>query len=370
MKRLILLLIASVLMLSLVGCTLPREGSFEHFTVVDVFSYVFKLAFGPIFKEVPKGLSSDSIPDEHSEDTTSIAFTLIGDIMFTENIQNDLYRAYPEKLKESDLTIANLEFPINPLKGPSGFPHFNGTTEFFERAVLPLHPDILNVANNHCLDQGTEGLYTTMELLKRYKILFTGIKLNSKQYIVLELKAVKIALTGFTYSTNALKDAGDEIVNKLRLNRPCHIEEEIVPLISLVQEMKEKADIVIAILHWGFEYEFSPTENQIYIAHKLIETGADMIIGHHPHVLQDFEYYTGENGRKGLIFYSLGNWTTGMNWLYTRTTAVINVRLDKKGNVLSVETYPFIFEDGKFNPLVEFRDNKFLPDSFKIHSAW
>ncbi|OAA31536.1 hypothetical protein AT15_05535 [Kosmotoga arenicorallina S304] len=370
MKSFTLILVILILMFTLSGCTLPREGSLEHFTVADVLSYIYKLSFGPVVGKLPEEFSNYLIKENPSRDSTPISFTLLGDIMFTVNIKDEIYQEYPERLKESDFTIANLEFPVNSSKPPSGFPHFNGTVEFFEKAVMPLQPDLLNIANNHCLDQGMEGLYSTIELLNAHKIPFVGVELNSKKYIVLERNGVKIAVTGFTYSTNAMEDAGDWIVNKIRLNRPWNIEDEIAPLISLIQEMNEQADIVIVVLHWGFEYEFTPTDNQIFIAHKLVEAGADMIVGHHPHVLQDFEHYMDKKGHTGLIFYSLGNWITGMKQSYTRTTAAAKVFLDSQGKAIGIEVYPFLLEKGRCLPMINVEENVYVPASFKRCSSW
>ncbi|WP_053001261.1 CapA family protein [Kosmotoga pacifica] len=364
----VVLLVVMVLLIS--GCELPREGSLEYFTLSDIFSYMYKLTIGPIFRNLPENFSMEKVTEASHEKNELIFFTLIGDIMFTRDIDVRLYEFYPEVLKDSDLTIANLEFPINPSKGPSGFHRFNGTEEFFDRVVLPLEPDVVNIANNHCLDQGIEGLYSTMEVLEKHGIAYTGVRKESKRYITLECNGIRVAVTGFTFSTNGRKDQGDEMVNRLRLNAYEEVDKEISPLLDIIKKMREEAEIIIIILHWGFEYEYTPTKNQVHIAHTFIDAGADLVIGHHPHVLQDFEYYKSANGHSGMIFYSLGNWTTAMKPVYTRTTAAIRVSLDKDGKVITLDAYPFLYTEGKFVPLKAVESNKYIPRSIKDSSVW
>lgn len=105
---------------------------------------------------------------------------------------------------------------------------------------------------------------------------------------------------------------------------------------------------------------------------KILDEGANVIIGHHPHVLQDFECYTTIDDRKSIVFYSLGNWTTAMNPVYTRTTSVVHLLLSKEGEPLAVKTYPFFFDKKRFSfiPLKDCQENKYIPDSFKKAAVW
>ncbi|MDK2953599.1 MAG: hypothetical protein PWQ27_982 [Kosmotoga sp.] len=82
---------------------------------------------------------------------------------------------------------------------------------------------------------------------------------------------------------------------------------------------------------------------------KILDEGANVIIGHHPHVLQDFECYTTADGRKGIVFYSLGNWTTAMNPVYTKTTSVVKLLLSEEEEPLAVRKYPSFFDKSCFS---------------------
>ena len=142
--------------------------------------------------------------------------------------------------------------------------------------------EFANVANNHSYDYGQQGYKDTIALLEENGIAYG----ESKQRTIFEVAdGLKIGVYSVAgaYNTNGLA----ENIKALK---------------------KEGADIIIACMHWGEEYYYVPNQDQIIIARAAIDAGADIVYGHHPHVLQKIEEY-----KDGIIFYSLGNFSFGGN---------------------------------------------------------
>jgi len=352
MKRAGLLCILVMVLIS--GCTsiyyrIPVEGRLENFTVFDILVWTSKSILGPVrFADSHEtaSLSSDFVP--RPEDT-ALTVSMIGDIMFHPSLMDNpqrLYEYIPEDLFDTDIRFGNLEFPIHPGRPPRGFPRFNGTSEYFAKIVLPMNLNVINLANNHCLDQGIDGLLATAELLENYSIKVLGIKNACDRYILLEIDGLTVAMSGYTFSTNGVFVEGDSIVNRANLNAWNISDANLDDLLRLVDRMSDLADIVIMSLHWGYELELYPRSNQVVIARTLADRGVDLIIGHHPHVLQPVEVYETEDGRLSTIVYSLGNWTTSMHHRATRTTAVMKVALDASGQITELEECSLLLDLG------------------------
>lgn len=188
-----------------------------------------------------------------------------------------------EFLKSADLTFGNLESPL-----VSNCPTIDTGMIFCAdpKAIEGLTKsgfDILGLANNHILNYGQAGLRQTIEILKKENIYPL---LQNKEQIV-EIKGTKFGFLGFdltgTYNQK-------QILEKIK-------------------EEKTRVDILIVSFHWGEEYAKKPSAGQIELAHLAIEGGADLILGHHPHVIQPTEEYEGK-----LIVYSLGNFIFDQPW--------------------------------------------------------
>ncbi|OIO20162.1 MAG: AmmeMemoRadiSam system protein B [Candidatus Magasanikbacteria bacterium CG_4_9_14_0_2_um_filter_41_10] len=143
--------------------------------------------------------------------------------------------------------------------------------------------NMVTLANNHMLDMGRAGVPETEQVLKHSGIDFYGdaYVVSSSSLFYKEIHGKTIAFLGFNDTFNSLNEA---------------------TAIALVEEAKEQSDVVVLNIHWGVEYQESSYPRQQYLAHTFIDHGVDLIIGHHPHVVQEMEIY---NNRP--IFYSLGN---------------------------------------------------------------
>lgn len=235
--------------------------------------------------EVKAELIKEDAPKEAS-------FLFIGDMMLDRNVYSQAKKRnnynFPfEKissfLKEADYAVANLEGPITDNASVS-----NGTdrlTFTFSPKYLPALKDYfsaLNLANNHTLNFGAEGLEATRDYLDKNSIGYFGDPGNDEKELlkIVEENGIKIALVGYHALYN---DKPEKAVEKIKKVRP-------------------QSDFVVILPHWGNEYVKTPAANQKKEARMFIDAGADLIIGTHPHVIETIEEYKGK-----YIFYSLGN---------------------------------------------------------------
>jgi len=226
-----------------------------------------------------------------------ITIIAVGDIMLGRAVNarmqknNDFISPFiltVDYLKSADLTFGNLESPFF-----DNCPITNTGMVFCAdyKAVEGLKSagfDVLNLANNHIYNYGETGLNQTITLLNNNSIHPVG-SLNSHLNDIyhLSIKGTKLAFIGY----NLLSSYKLEEIKKE------------------VGQTKKRVDILILSLHWGNEYQTLPSTAQKEIAHQLVDSGADLIVGHHPHVIQPTEEYNSK-----LILYSLGNFVFDQPW--------------------------------------------------------
>ena len=246
-----------------------------------------------------------SLPKEEEK---NIELLFVGDIMLDRGVKYMVEKygkgdyKFPflkiaDYLKETDILFGNLEGPISD-KGKKVGSIYSFRTE--PQAIEGLKFagfDILSMANNHVFDYGREAMEDSFKRLKESEIEVLGGGFNEKEAcepLIKELKGTKIAFLAFTNLGSPYWSAGKE------KSGICWLEKEKME--EIIQKAKEKADIVVVSLHFGEEYFSTPTEFQVSISHVAIDAGADLIVGHHPHVIQEIERY-----KDGWIAYSLGN---------------------------------------------------------------
>lgn len=222
----------------------------------------------------------------------SVTLLAVGDIMLDRTVLTKTQSAktfdhpfllFDPVFKEYDLRLANLEGPITTFPSVAQTQRFTFT--FSPEFVEPLKKrfDVLSLANNHTDNFGTKGLQQARKFLIDAEIAYFGDPYNTKGLIstVVEKNGFKIAFVGY-----------HELIG---YGLPNVIEE--------VKKLKGTVDVIIVMPHWGVEYDMKkPSTAQKNAAHELIDAGADIIIGAHPHVIQPIEMY-----KDKLIFYSLGN---------------------------------------------------------------
>ena len=252
----------------------------------------------------------------------------------------DSYFTHIQKyLDSSDLNIANMEFTLAG-KPHTGYPTFSAPDEY-ARHIADCGIDIFLTANNHIYDKGGKGLSRTLdiyrELQKNSNIRFTGSASDQTEFesttpLVIEVKGVKIALINATYGTNLGTDRRWPKTNYLN-NRTM--------MENALKVAEAQADITIVLPHWGEEYQLRHNHDQAEKAKWLAENGADIIIGSHPHVVQDAESIV-IDGRKIPVAYSLGNVISNMSAANTQTGLMATVKIIRKING-SVEVLPLEF---------------------------
>ncbi len=231
--------------------------------------------------------------------------TLVGDIfpsnlvytrkfgngsLFLNGIDNNWAERTKDLFADSEIVFGNLEAPLIKDEEYVNNSSFAGSGKF--GAVLKsLGFDVVSIANNHILEQGQEGFFNTQSALQDAKVNYVGVFNDGKSNIVvLEKGGLKFGFAGF----NAIKDIA---------NPNLHADLTLENVIRTLDEMNALGlDYKLVSFHWGNEYINIPSYEQISLAHSVIGYGADVIIGHHPHVIQPIERY-----KKGIIIYSLGN---------------------------------------------------------------
>lgn len=208
----------------------------------------------------------------------------------------------------ADLAFINQETPLGGTElGLSSYPMFNSPQELGEH-LISMGFNLISHANNHVLDARARGLLNTVKFWRAQEgVIMAGIAADEADDTlqILDCKGLRVALLAYTYGTNGLSlPNGSPAVIKL-------IDDDLIKSdLALAQEV---ADIVIVSMHWGVEYQASPNDEQKRLAAMVAESGADIIIGTHPHVLQTAEMLTTADGRRVPVFYSLGNFISAQN---------------------------------------------------------
>ncbi len=238
-------------------------------------------------------------------------------------------------LRAADYAVANLETPLaGPGSGYTGFPLFNAPLEL-ALALRQAGIDLCTTANNHCLDRGWSGLVATLDRLDQLGLAHVGTNrsLAERQTpLVVDLKGVRVAFLAYTESLNGHSPPHEQrayAVNRLDVD-------QVTADAALARLWG--AEIVVALVHWGDEYERRPHPRQTAITRALLESEAvlsrsvDVIIGHHPHVVQPIARARAAVGcNSKYVAYSLGNFLSNQPWRYSDSGLVAYLHLEKSG---------------------------------------
>ena len=230
---------------------------------------------------------------------------------------------FADILKEADYRIGNLECPI----ATSGTPLANKIYSFRAKpATLPVLQgrfDAVSLANNHSGDYGSEAFRETMHHLEQSGIAYFGGGRNLSEAhkpLWISRKDLKIAVLGYNEFKPRSFEAGAD--------HPGIAWSEDSHVIADIRAAKAAgADLIIPFMHWGWEKEGQASERQRQLAHKMIDEGAALVVGSHPHVTQGAETYKGKP-----IIYSLGNFVfDGFDYAAGKRGWLLRLKLDKSG---------------------------------------
>ena len=217
-----------------------------------------------------------------------------------------IYAPIKEIVQNHTIAFVNQEIPLGGVEfGIGAYPSFNGPIEAAQ-ALYETGFNVINLASNHALDKGLKGALASYENIKASG--FTNIigsfpdKEKVQDFCVIEEEGIKIGFLSYSYGTNGIPLPKGQ--------------EQLVPLIDLekikqdIAVISPKCDVLAVSLHWGNEYQTTPSKEQKELAAQLADLGVDLIIGHHPHVLQPVEVVETAAGNKVTCIYSLGNFVS------------------------------------------------------------
>jgi len=206
-----------------------------------------------------------------------------------------------DALSKGDIVFGNLEAVLSK---------FDRRRDKFDQIILRGQPEaisglaaagfnIVALANNHIMQHGQKGLEDTIALLSEKRIGFTGIRIPEKNISnghVIDKKGLKIGFLGYNFRPE-----------QYFTGPPPYVAGDIEIIKADILSFRSFCDLIVLSLHWGDEFIDFPSPDQVALAHELIDSGADIILGHHPHILQGIELYKGR-----IIAYSLGNFLFDM----------------------------------------------------------
>lgn len=301
-------------------------------------------AWAPIVRtdSIPRAATTADLPavDSHAR---PIRLGFVGDLMqYKEQTQDDFHESYARiapYLRSFDLTIGNLEFPVDstlPPRPDPGTHRFNGSTRHLD-AIADAGFDVLQTANNHCFDRGVIGMVRTLEAVESRGMRAVGTARSRDALwagpLLMRVNGLTIAFRAYTQVLNVWADSLGR-----RIEPPPDLPVFVVPFYGWRGQNRERgvtlfqdhvaeahragADFVVALVHWGNDYYARPTAEQRNAGHDLIDAGFDLVVGTHSHVLNGPEVYRGK-----LIAYSMGNFLAHGPNLESRTGAVLQAEV-------------------------------------------
>ena len=288
-----------------------------------------------------KTMQESSSSTETKSEVKTITVTASGDMLYHTPVylsaydgkrydfDNDFEQVKP-LIASADLALGDFEGTINPNKPLGGFPLFNAPIDAVA-SIKDAGFDVIDLAHNHILDTGIEGIKTTAAAFHDQDLATIGVTVDNSGILVKEVNGIKVALLAYAYGFNGLEESltqaeYDTYLKDLSLDK---VEAEI-------KEAESLADITIVMPQSGVEYSLEPTEEQQTVYRKMIDFGADIIFGGHPHVAEPTEIIE-KDGEKKFIIYSMGNllsnqrYETVNNNYWTERGVIPEVEISKEG---------------------------------------
>ncbi len=224
----------------------------------------------------------------------------------------------------ADFGFVNMETPVAPAHSKGSKPFMFDAPVALPQALKVSGIKIVSFANNHVMDQGWAGFAETREHLHDVGLLFAGTGDTAQQGwqpVITEANGIKVGWLGMTRWLNGNRNPDKDDLPHVNFF-PYPGESGGAPgmdeagVIEAVKAARAQCDLLVVSIHWGIEYATAPRPEDVEVAHKILDAGASVIVGHHPHVLQPVETYTTADGRNTVIFYSLGNFLSNQSRTY------------------------------------------------------
>lgn len=277
-------------------------------TLLGVSSYGYYKYYLKDNKQDGKTETKENEPEEKIK-TYNLSLAATGDALLHMSVINDGKQSdgtydfthqlthIKKLLKDYDLAYYNQETPFGgDNKGYKGYPMFNSPSSYGD-AMLDAGFNMVSLATNHTLDQGSNGVINFYNYWKDKDVMYHGIadSVDSRnQYIIKEKNNITYSMLSYTTSTNGIPvpSGKDYLVNVY--------DEETVK--KDIEYLRDKVDVLIVAMHWGVEYTHTPTDEELEIAEYLASLDVDIVLGAHPHCIQPIDIIDDT-----IVYYSLGN---------------------------------------------------------------
>jgi len=285
------------------------------------------------FRSIP--VAAVVVPYPH--DLGQVSFAVAGDVIPHQAVREAaaaggadepgwqaLFSDVSDVFQKADFGFVNMETPVAPAHSKGSKPFMFDAPLALPQALKASGVKIVSFANNHVMDQGWEGFAETRDHLREVGLLFAGSGDTAQQGwqpVITEANGIKVGWLGMTRWLNGNRNPDKDDQPHVNFF-PYPGEAGGAPgmdeagVIEAVKAARAQCDLLVVSVHWGIEYATAPRPEDIEVAHKMLDAGASVIVGHHPHVLQPVETYKTEDGRNTVIFYSLGNFLSNQSRTY------------------------------------------------------
>ncbi|MDR6226398.1 CapA family protein [Desmospora profundinema] len=321
-----------------------------HTTIALIVSVILLAVFSLADTFAGNTVEADPATKE-SEDL--LTMTMVGDMMFgryvgkagERNGYDHLFNRVQPYFNESDLVTGNVASPI--LKGnPEDYPKEGNKENRLharDEAAVGIKKagfSSVNLANNYTMNYGAPGLLDTISTFRDLDLPTVGAgsdRYDSRRVLYQNVNGIKVATLGVT----DVWEAGTTV----KRDFPGVVPARPQTILPLIEKARKNADLVVVHVHWGVEYDNNVHPRQRDLGRAMVDAGADIIIGHHPHVLEPIELY-----KDSVILYSLGNFIFDQGWSRTRETALVQYKLGSDGKA-RLEVHPMLIREGQPRPL-------------------
>jgi len=314
----------------------PDLSKYNTTTIVLLILLLFAISvlFNLLLKDNTPLLKDNTLLSKHNNSTyncfntvsniweisnNNIKIAAVGDINYARGVANHIdttsfdrpILAVAEILKIADITTGNLESPISDIGSPMDKKYVFRAMPQSLTALENAGFDILNIANNHAFDYGLSAFVDCLERFEKSNMQIVGGGRNLKESLIpkyMNVNGIRVAFLAFN----------DTRTNFIGKDRPACAPAHEPYIFDAIASAKKLCDILIVHLHWGEEYTLLPNERQISLGHAIIDSGATVILGHHPHSWQAIEFY-----KNGIIAYSLGNFLFDQKDLMNNLSAIL-----------------------------------------------
>jgi poly-gamma-glutamate synthesis protein (capsule biosynthesis protein) len=312
-------------------------GLRRHWRLAGVAALLLASAIGAIQLTASHGSRPAAVVVPYPHELAQVSFAVAGDVIPHVPVRAAaaaagdgaqgwaaLFSDVSDVFEKADFGFVNLETPVAPA-------HSRGSKPFMFDAPVALLEGlkasgikIVSFANNHVMDQGWAGFAETRGHLREQGLLFVGSGDTAQQAwqpVVVEANGIKVGWLGMTRWLNGNRNPDKD--DQPHVNFFPYPNEsggaagmDEAGVLEAVKKARAQCDLLVVSIHWGIEYAPAPRPEDVETAHKMLEAGASVIVGHHPHVLEPVETYTTQDGRDAVIFYSLGNFLSNQSRTY------------------------------------------------------